>query len=345
MSQIDLTDIPNPLIITRDGAEIYPQPDPPSPVGDFIDALEAAWNAGETLAWTHGDVTLMAPIVLEVHASASGGGIDMQGSSIHVGFVDPNKDAITVQIIDHGVDFRYLRLKNLKLWGNEGCRDGIVISCRTNQSWIYNALLQDVVVEGCSRDGLVLDGSVFETQIRDGYFSNNGRHGANLWNDGPAGDVGIVSAIFWDGGGARKNGGNGLQMSAEADWTQPRNCRVSNAYFVENQGYGASFPMGADDFNSCGFENNAGAGIFLRNYGNLTNCIGSSGGPMLYLAECQILSKVTFTDCGYEGYGSLTGAMKLAKLQNLSGTAKAVLRGSVASDIDNFGDVTIIEAP
>ena len=324
-------------------------------MSDFATALQAEWAAGRILDWTWGDVTLYAPIVLSASSNRSRGGFDMHGASIHVAFNDPTKDAITVQVLAQGYDFRYLRLKNFQLWGEGQCRDGVVISCRTNSSWIYNALIQDVSIEGAGRDGLVLDGSVFETQLRDFYSSNNGREGVALWNDGPKGDTGIVSAIFWDGGGARKNGRHGISMNSAADWSQPRNCRIGDVYFVENRGYGCVFPMGADDIHSCGFENNCqdpslttdgvGAGIWFRNYGSFLNCVASTGGPQPYLAYGQLLGHCAFTDCGYEGYGAATGKMKLARLMAMQGGATAVFRGDTAVDVESDGKVAITYAP
>jgi hypothetical protein len=334
---------------------VNPPPVTTPPPGDFVTALMTEWNAGRELDWRGGDVTITQPIVLPISAHRHTGGINMNGASINVNLSDPTKDAITVQCLQQGIDCRYVRFKNMKVWGNQKCRDALVLSCRTNNSWIYNVLFNDIVVEGATRDGIVLDGSVFETQLRDCYASNNGRDGIALWNDGPAGDVGIISAIFWDGGGSRKNGRHGISMNAAADWTQPRNCRISNVYFVENRGYGCVFPMGADDINSCGFENNCldpsqtvggiGAGVYLRNYGTLTNCIASSGGPQPYLLYAELLSKVALERCGYEGYGALTGGMKLAKLKPLQGGTKAILVGATAADVSVEGNVNLVPSP
>ena len=300
-----------------------PEPTPPPPpiaqppIGTdshFVSQLKAAIAEQRVLDWRMGDVEISEPIVLTIDKHMRGwSGLNMNGSKITSRIEDPSKDLLTFEIIKPGIDCRYLTIRNAVFQGSGKERDGIVFSCRTNQSWIYNMLVEKTAANGFGRDGMVWDGSVFESNTIAFFADSNGRNGFNLWNNGPPNDTGILSAVAIWGGAYRKNGGSGIKTSTNIEYREPRNVLVSHAYFVENLGPGINAAAGMDSVMECGFENNGGTGVKFANYLRLVGCRGSSHGPQNTLFEGYITSDMTAINCSVEAYGNNGHTMKLGK--------------------------------
>ena len=64
---------------------------------DFEAALRSKFSTGDVLNWTGGNVRLKRPIVIDVTASLTGAGVDLNGARIIADFNDPNRSTLTVQ--------------------------------------------------------------------------------------------------------------------------------------------------------------------------------------------------------------------------------------------------------
>src|SRR3546814_1144647 len=72
--------------------------------------------------------------------------------------------------------------------------------------YIYNFCLRDIIVEGCGGDGCRMTGNVFEGQVFNAYFRDNGGNGVTLSHG--AEDT-VLSAVHFFGcvfGGNRVHG-------------------------------------------------------------------------------------------------------------------------------------------
>jgi len=126
--------------------------DPP----DFETALRSKFSSGDVLNWTGGNVRLKRPIVIDVTASLTGAGVDLNGAKIIADFNDPTRSALTVRIpANHKkVAFRGLKIFNGSFMADSPARDAIDLICLTNDSWIYSWKLMNLDIEGFARDGL-----------------------------------------------------------------------------------------------------------------------------------------------------------------------------------------------
>jgi hypothetical protein len=312
--------------------------DPP----DFETALRSKFSTGDVLNWTGGNVRLKRPIVIDVTASLTGAGVDLNGAKIIADFNDPTRSALTVRIpANHKkVAFRGLKIFNGSIMADSPARDAIDLICLTNDSWIYSWKLMNLDIEGFARDGLFFDGSVFEGDCHAITCSDNGRNGMTFRNDGPKDDMGIVSAIAIFGGQMRKNGNAGIETQSAVRYQEPRDLNISQTYFVENKGPGLNAAAGFSMAYGCGFENNADCGINLMNEGRMFACRASTKGSQPYLVNAFFNGGEMLIDaCRIEGYSGFEGKMKFAKVR---GNGTVTLRDSgQRSDLDVAGNITV----
>jgi hypothetical protein len=309
---------------------------------DFEAALRAKFAAGDVLNWTGGNVRLKRPIVIDVTASLTGAGVDLNGARIIADFNDPSRSALAIRIpADRKkVSFRGLKIFNGAFAAHSPAQDAIDLTCLTNDSWIYSWKLMNLDIEGFSRDGLFFDGSVFEGDCHAVTCSDNGRNGMTFRNDGPKDDMGIVSAIAIFGGQMRKNGNAGIETQSPIRYQEPRDLNISQTYFVENKGPGLNAVAGFSVLHGCGFENNAVCGINLMNEGRMFACRASTNGSQPYLANAFLNGGGMVIDaCRIEGYSGFEGKMKFAKVR---GNGTVTLRDSgQSSDLDVAGNITV----
>jgi hypothetical protein len=309
---------------------------------DFEAALRAKFAKGDVLNWTGGNVRLKRPIVIDVTSSLLGAGLDLNGAKLIADFNDPSQSALTVRIpaTAKKIAFRGMKIGNGSIVADSPARDALSLVCLTNQSWLYSWKIMNLDVEGFARDGLLFDGSVFEGECHAVTCSSNGRNGMTFRNDGPAGDIGIVSAIAIFGGQMRKNGNAGIETQSAVAYQEPRDLNISQTYFVENKGPGLKATAGFSMALGLGFENNGGCGISMANEGRMYACRASTYGPQPYLVNGFFKGGSLLMDgCFIEGYGGFEGKMKFGKL---SGAGSLTLRASgQMSDFDIQGMITV----
>ena len=310
---------------------------------DFEAALRSKFSTGDVLNWTGGNVRLKRPIVIDVTTGLTGAGVDLNGAKIVADFNDPRQSALMIRIPAErkNVAFRGLKIFNGSFLAESPARDAIDLVCLTNQSWIYSWKFMNLDIEGFARDGLFFDGSVFEGDCHAVTCSSNGRNGMTFRNDGPQGDLGIVSAIAIFGGQMRKNGNAGIETQSVIRFQEPRDLNISQTYFVENKGPGLNAVGGFTMAFACGFENNVGAGINMANEGRLYACRASTYGPQPYLVNAAFFKggNLLMDACRIEGYSGFEGKMKLAKV---GGAGSVTLRDSgQKSDLDIVGAITV----
>jgi hypothetical protein len=294
----------------------------------FEAALRAKFSSGDVLNWTGGNVRLKRPIVIDVTNSWTTGGVDLNGAKVVADFNNADRSALTIRIpADRkGVAFRGLKIFNGSFITDSPAQDAIDLICLTNSSWIFSWKFMNLDIEGFARDGLFFDGSVFEGDCVAVTCSGNGRNGMTFRNDGPADDRGIVSAISIFGGQLRKNGNAGIETQSPVRYQEPRDINISQTYFVENKGPGLNAVAGFSMIQGCGFENNAGCGVYLENEGRMFACRASTYGPQPYLAKAYFNGGgMLLEGCWVQGYGAFERKMKLAKVR---GTGTVTLRAS-----------------
>jgi hypothetical protein len=245
-------------------------------------------------------------------------------------------DAPESPVLDIEVEsvVRFFRLDGLTIKGGGGEGTGLRISCQRRGTYFYNFSLRDCVIENCGRSGLELIGNVFEGQLANCYFRDNGRHGAVMAHG--AEDT-ILSAVHCFNCIFGGNGGTGLLLTDGATDVSGHGC-----YFLLNGLYGLSADHGISLLSHCGFENNhesassfaeGDAGVRLLNFGTLIGCTAYSIKHQRNLLRAYVVNDLTMVGCMGAGGG---GASK-AGLADLSGTDSAVAtlvgcRGHVGND-------------
>ena len=270
----------------------------PADAVELAEALQDAIDNKVLLTLPPNNMTYKGDIVITVTEHTRGiTGLNANGAKL--------EGSLTIKVDRPGIDFRYLIIEKLLIDGT-GKAHGLVLACPTNDSWIYNWCLRDVMVEGCTGDGIALEGSVFEGSMINVCTHGNGGNGVLMRHKGG----GQISAIGVFGGAHRKNGRAGMALLDGA-----RDVKQMGVYYVENKGPGLHADQGFTGVWGCGFENNGGTGILFQNFGNVHASTASSNGPQQTLAQGYLSTgaALTLVSSGVEGYGGHT--MKTAKIE------------------------------
>jgi len=215
---------------------------------------------------------------------------------------------------------RFLLIEGLEIRGNRRDGIGLNIQCIGNGRHIYNFCLRDVVVENCGGDGMSMIGNIFEGQIFNSYFRDNGKNGAVLGHDTKGG---ILSAVHVFGCVFGGNGADGATLVNKAVDVSFNGC-----YFLENDRFGLNTSNGITLLSHCGFENNhrkardfasGGAGARILNYGTFVGCTAYSIKQQTHLVDAYVVNQLVMVGCS--GYGG--GQAKDAKLAKVHGTPEA----------------------
>jgi hypothetical protein len=163
---------------------------------------------------------------------------------------------------------RFTLLEGLEVLGNGGEGHGIFIECDRKDDYFYNFCMRDAIVQRCGGDGCRMVGNVFEGQIIDSCFRNNGGAGGILSS------LHVFASVFGE------NDGAGAELL-----NQCYDVAFHGCYFVLNGRAGLSAQNGCTLLSNCGFENNhaqaanceaGGAGVELGSFGTLVGCTGYS---------------------------------------------------------------------
>lgn len=208
---------------------------------------------------------------------------------------------------------RNLKLAGFTLTGSGTDQDGLVLKSLGNASMPYllNICLEDVTCQGFGRDGALLIGSIFESNMINCYFRDNGRHGCSMGHDSNS-PQGIFSSFSVIGCNFGQNGQYGCLIINNA-----YDIGFFRGYFVTNAQYGLVAPNGINMIVGTGFENNwvsagsynaslARAGIALQNFGLLIGVSGAQGAYQTHLVKLFNISNTTMLWCGMQGPNSPT---------------------------------------
>lgn len=209
----------------------------PPPAPDFATTLAADAAAGRFTDWIYGDVTLAAPLTINLTASVNNIGLDMHGANLICGFTDPTSSMITYFCPDSNVNVNVegLSFRNFYLFGSSNCLHGIVLSARLGSaSGIFNGNFINVKFVGCSiGSGCRLYGNVFEYD----YVTCSARDnliGVEMRNPTAGGGVGVVSSIKFTGGDYRANLNYGIASTADTAFQEAVGFHVIASDFIGN---------------------------------------------------------------------------------------------------------------
>jgi hypothetical protein len=217
-----------------------------------------------------------------------------------------------------------------------------VLECESNDNFLYNFCVRDVVVQKCGGDGCRLIGNVFEGQIVNSYFRDNRGNGVTFSHGEKAG---VLSAVHVFGSVFGQNGSNGAALV--------RNCYdvgFHGCYFLLNGRFGLLAENGCSLLSNCGFENNhtlapdfehGDAGVSLNSFGTMIACSGYSVAKQSALVKTFLTAPLTMIGCSGSGDGSAAKAV-LARL-NGTATGSATIIGCQGAVEQNpaFGSVVM----
>lgn len=322
--------------LTVDGIPWLPQGGGATSQTAFETALRAAIDGNRNLNWLNGDVTLTAPIVITIASNKDSIGLNMNGARILCDFNDPTAFGLSYvidpppapqTIVCKGPD-----ISDVTFIAISPAAGGVRLECRTNQSWIFGFIFNNVHTIGFVRAGIFCHGSVFEAQFNNCVPTGSG-HGYEFRNCGPElddpdytdTDVGIISAIWIRGGTMRDGSDHPVLATSSQPFREPRDFTVRDCYVVGNNG-SLCFPAGFTEISGCGFENNLTAGILATTEGKIFACRASSSGVQPYLLSTFLPSTAfhTLYSCRVEGYGGFEGMMKYVNATGGPGSIKCV---------------------
>jgi hypothetical protein len=222
---------------------------------------------------------------------------------------------------------RFLLIEGLDILGGGREGNGLHLTCEYKEHYLYNFCLRDVAVQACGGDGCVMIGNVFEGQIINSYFRDNGRNGVTF---GHGARAGILSAIHVFGCVFGQNGQHGVAMINGCYDVAFHGC-----YFLLNGKYGLVAENGCTLLSDCGFENNhekaasfaeGGAGMALQGFGTLIGCTSYSIFKQTRLLQVHVVNQLVMIGC----HGSGDAAAKGAGLARIGGEkrARATIMGS-----------------
>ncbi len=325
--------------------------------GDFVTAVHTAFNNDTVLNWLGGNVTLNAPIVLEVTTTwKTGFGLRLNGAKIVCNFNDATKWAITVKMQQIGnnvvqnVGIRNMQITDGHFFGLNDFAGAIRYECLTNGSWIGLGLIDNITCDGHSDKAFAIVGSVFEGVLNN-LTTTNGTGALWIERRGPTGsasdtDMGLPSAIYLQNPDFRDATGDAIVLSCPQQYTEPFDLTVKGGYIVSNGGRGIVAPAGITLVERVGFENNnGGCAMYLGYRGGvlkmataanpIANANVNTPAGMAYLVDCYLANNnLVIEDCYIVDEGVGTGS-KLARVQG-AGTV-FMNRSGTSADIDLNG--------
>jgi hypothetical protein len=264
---------------------------------------------------------------IEINIGANADNIGLIGPAVLNSKITDGSPVLRVLVNADGVNLTNLLLEKIQVNGNGREGDGIVISCPTNNSWVYRSVFRDLAVSHCGGNGIVFDGSVFESSIHNCWAADNKGNGFVFRHN----NGGQVSAISMHGGGARKNLQAGIALLDGA-----RDIKMFGLYFCENAQFGVNADQGCTLLSGCGFENNQPSGLRYQNFANLMSCTFSTHGVQNPAIQGYLAGGSSIINTGNEDYGG--GQSVFAKLDG-NGTVALIN----SQPVDASSGVTVKE--
>ncbi|MPY69671.1 MAG: hypothetical protein GEU92_06265 [Alphaproteobacteria bacterium] len=241
------------------------------------------------------------------------------------------RDGSDVLSIDSRTVARFLLIEGLEIRGRGAEGAGLALHCDGRGHYIYNSSIRDVMVEGCGGDGCRMVGNIFESQIFNAYFRDNGGNGMTM---GHAKGGGILSAIHVFGCVFGGNKGHGAILIRKANDVSFHGC-----YFLLNGSFGLVAGNGCTLLSHCGFENNhqgkksaatGNAGLSINVFGTLIGCTAYSIFKQKHLVRGYITNHLVMIGCTAAGDRQAKGAT-LARLRGKDSAKITVIgcRGAI----------------
>lgn len=258
-----------------------------------------AFTNGYVAYATRKTYTVASPILINLTADSIGAGFDGRGCVI-TSTITNGSDVITIQFdpAASGHNLRNFVLSNFTINGSGTDGNLFVLRCAQSTSFIYDFALYNCVFNFGGGHGMWFDGSVFEFTIFNCWCTSNSGDGAHFTNNASGG---IFSAAHWVGGGARTNGGCGIQLANFG----PTDLHIQDAYMVLNNDVGIYASNGISGVDNCGFEMNQTVGLAGNNFGHVTNSTMSSSGRQTYGVQFFLSgNEITLHGCDNQYYGT-----------------------------------------
>jgi len=288
-------------------------------------ALDAAFEQQAVLLLPPGDYRIRRTLRVEPRTH-----VTRQCGIIGTGarLVSEIGDGANVIEVISRTTFRFLLLQGLDIKGSGRDGHGILLSCDVpGGQYLYNFCLRDIVVQGCGGDGCHMIGNVFEGQMINCYFRDNGGNGATFAHSR---NKGILSAIHVFASVFGQNGGHGAALLNNCYDVSFHGC-----YFLLNREFGVLADNGCTLLSNCGFENNhqgapdfanGDAGILLKNFGTLIGCTAYSIYKQTHLLRAFVVRELVMVGCTGHGGGRAKEA-GLARLRGAREKAHVTLVG------------------
>src|SRR5215475_16208067 len=207
----------------------------------FQDTLQHAVDKGTVLRMDQ-DAFLDGPVRIVIRQSHQGWfGLDGNWHKINSTVVGAPALTFVMEESLHNVCARGFMCCNLTMIGAGGEEGGLVIDAQAQDSWLVNAELRSVWLEGFGgKAALTCRGNVFESQWYN--IGTQDNHGAGI-HFANAGGAAVVSAMHLFGGTQRQNGGAGILVD---QYDGPGDISVYGMYFCLNRGGGINSWAGVE---------------------------------------------------------------------------------------------------
>jgi hypothetical protein len=229
---------------------------------------------------------------------------------------------------------RYFKLiGSLSIVGSGNDANGLHIMAPSNTAGFYNFLVDGLSVERCGKNGLVLDGDVFECTISNSYFQDMKQDGAQFGNrgGGVVSTVNIVNCFF------NQNGRYGfMTLDYDNQYGGPYDVRVYGGYARNNQSFGFYYNNGdgGGSIINVGFENNCqglalgdktGGHVYAGVKMNMRDCVGfAEMAASTYLLQGWWMQRMNIDNCT-NWCGGATASAGGVKLVNMNGNSSAAV--------------------
>lgn len=287
--------------------------------GQMVVVPAGKYGIANTISWASGNTNV-----------GSSWGFVAQGATL-VSRITNGADVMFLQA-QNTSDVRYFRIiGGMTIMGSGSDGTGLHIYAPTGVAGFYNFLIDGLSVILC-KNGLSLDGNVFECNITSCFFMDLKQDGIQCVNNngGVCSTVNINNCFF------SQNGRYGLYaFDAQSQYGGPYDIRVTGGYARNNQSFGLYFNNGnSGAVTNMGFENNcmskkpgdpSGGHVYGGVHVNMRDCVGfAMECGATYLVQGYFMQSSILDNCT-NWAGGATLAAGPVKLVNMTGQSGGVV--------------------
>ena len=281
--------------------------------GQMVVVPAGKYGIANTISWGSGSINVGSPW-----------GFAAQGATL-VSRITNGADVMFLQA-QNTSDIRYFRIVGgMEIMGTGSDGNGLHIQGLSGNSGFYNFVIEGLTVVGC-KNGLFLDGNVFECNINSCFFMDLKQDGIELANNG----AGICSTININNCYFSQNGRYGLYtFDVHNQYGGPYDVRITGGYARNNQSFAFYFNNGnSGAVTNVGFENNcmskkpgdpSGGHVYGGVHVNMRDCVGfAMYTGATYLVQGYFMQSSILDNCT-NWSGGATAAAGPVKLVNING--------------------------